>query len=112
MKGDKLLQKNDQSDASNIADSPRDDLNPIANIISTLAEHYDREPGFMRTGMGFQVLHADWPAYPEGEGLRSALETMADFPLGTVFRRIDNIDLCSLFIAEDGRKGDLFDKGR
>ena len=44
-------------------------------------------------------IHADWPAYPEGYGIRSALEALAQFESDTEFEPIDYIDQCTLFVV-------------
>jgi hypothetical protein len=49
----------------------------------------------------FEAIHADWPAYPVGHGADVALETLGCFPEGTHFRAIDNIDRCTLFLAQE-----------
>jgi hypothetical protein len=51
--------------------------------------------GFMWTKGGFEVLHANWSAYPPGRGLEQALATLADFPPGTIFYGVDTIDALS-----------------
>ena len=73
-------------------------------MVLALAAKFRSHPGFMWTDVGFEVLHADWPAYPIGHGLRPALQTLAEFPFGTRFWKLDQIDKCCLFIV--GRKPD------
>jgi hypothetical protein len=46
------------------------------------------------------AIHADWPAYP-GQGTGDALYDLCQFPHGTTFRSIDDIDRCVLFVASD-----------
>jgi hypothetical protein len=83
---------------------------PLAALVTGLAKQFLGHPGFMWSDDGFEVLHADWPAYPRGHGLRAALSALADFPSSESFYRIDSIDRCSLFLV--GRKPDrnAFDK--
>jgi len=77
----------------------------IDPIFKTLIEH----PGFQWTHSGFQVLHADWPAYPSGHGVRAALAALSDFPDDIDFFPIDRIDNCTLFVVGTV-KGDEFSK--
>ena len=76
----------------------------LEGLITTFAASFSSHPGFMLTDVGFEVLHADWPAYPIGHGLRPALQTLAEFPFGTRFWELDQIDQCCLFIV--GHKPD------
>lgn len=48
---------------------------------------------------GVMGIHANWPAYPLEFGGRSLLMALASFPVGTAFRRIDDVDQCALFLA-------------
>lgn len=82
----------------------------LLQFIDSMASHFLDHPGFMWTGDGFEVLHADWPAYPIGHGIRNALSRFADFPLDTQFSAIDNIDQCTLFIVKGIRHGGEYDK--
>lgn len=84
----------------------------ITKIIDGMAAHLIDYPGFMWTGGGFEVLHADWPAYPSGHGLRNALATLADFPSETKFFPIDNIDQCTLFVVGEVPRGQEHDEKR
>ena len=43
-------------------------------------------------------INADWPAYP-GRGTGDALYDLCQFPHGTTFQPIDDIDGCVLFVA-------------
>jgi hypothetical protein len=45
------------------------------------------------------AIHADWPAYPCAPGGGHALFDLAQFPQGTLFEPIDDIDRCVLFSA-------------
>ncbi len=67
----------------------------IHSLAATLADH----PGFMLTAGGFEVLHADWPAYPQGHGVRTALANLGEFPADTTFFAVDRIDQCTLFVV-------------
>lgn len=75
---------------------------PLDDLVQILAEDFSTHPGFMSAPGGFEVLHADWPAYPPGHGVSVALRVLAEFPPGTPLYRIDEIDRCSLFVV--GRK--------
>src|SRR5262249_35060443 len=55
---------------------------------------------------GFEILHADWPAYPRGHGIRSTLNALAEYPRNTRFFPIDNIDQCTLFAVGEKPKQD------
>lgn len=60
----------------------------------------DQFAGFLGlTSRGVIAIHTDWPAYPREHGWAAALLTFGDFPIGTKFRCIDNIDQCALFLA-------------
>jgi hypothetical protein len=54
--------------------------------------------GYWHRGTYVVGIHADWPAYP-GPGTGNALYDVCQFPHGTVFTPIDDIDRCVLFIA-------------
>jgi hypothetical protein len=71
----------------------------VEAIIKTLAERLSDHPGFLPGNFGFEVIHADWPAYPLGHGTWVALMTLADFPRDTRFYSVDTIDECTLFVA-------------
>lgn len=63
-----------------------------------------RHPGFLgyESGSGYIVaIHADWPAYPGPPGPAMALFYLCQFPRSTRSRKIDEIDWCVLFVAED-----------
>jgi hypothetical protein len=77
-------------------------LKSMDSLVDELATKFIGHPGFMWTSGGFEVLHADWPGYPWGHGVRAALASLADYPTGTRFYQLDSIDYCSLFSA--GRK--------
>src|SRR5262245_60340752 len=82
----------------------RDSPHSLDNVIQSLAEHFSTHPGFMWTTGGFEVLHADWPAYPPGHGIRITLRVLTAFPPGPPLYRVDDIDQCSLFVV--GRRPD------
>jgi hypothetical protein len=53
-----------------------------------------------QTGSGaILAIHADWPAYPCPPGGAHGLFDLAQFPQGTQFEPIDDIDRCVLFVA-------------
>ena len=60
----------------------------------------DKHPGYLGlTSRGVILLHADWPIYPEEHGPDLALIWLTAFPPKTIFKRIDDIDRCNLFLA-------------
>jgi hypothetical protein len=82
----------------------------LTSLLESLASRFLDHPGFMRFGGGFEILHANWPAYPTGHGIKNALSVLADFPSNTEFFAIDNIDQCTLFVAGKMPKENEFDK--
>lgn len=59
---------------------------------------------------GIIAIHADWPIYPPGIGWRIALKTLGNFPDGTIFYEVDDIDRCKLLINKEPQKlSDPFD---
>jgi hypothetical protein len=75
----------------------RDGEDAPVTAVRDLAVAFAHHPGFMWTESGFEILHADWPAYPIAHGLRAALYTFGDYPTSTRFFSVDNIDACTLF---------------
>lgn len=70
-------------------------------------------PGFLGvTSRGYIAIHADWPIYPEEHGADLALLWLTAFPEGTSFCPIDDIDRCSLLLADtmNVNRVDPFDK--
>lgn len=69
-------------------------------------------PGYLGwTSKGVIAIHADWPTYPAEHGAEIALIGLGQFPIGTVFRQIDDIDQCFLFLAgKPLRPEDPFDE--
>lgn len=70
-------------------------------------------PGFFGlTSQGVIAIHADWPIYPEEHGADLALLWLTIFPRSTKFKRIDDIDRCSLFLADVkcSNRADPFDE--
>jgi hypothetical protein len=57
-------------------------------------------PGLLGYG-GIIAIHADWPNYPSGIGWEIALKSLGNFPLGTKFYEVDDIDRCKLLVNED-----------
>ena len=56
-------------------------------------------PGYLGwTSQGVIAIHADWPAYPAEHGSDIAILTLGNFPRGSFFSKIDDIDQCILFI--------------
>lgn len=74
-------------------------LSEIEELVDTVAQQFVSHPGFMWASGGFEILHADWPAYPRGHGVSVSIRAMTEFPLGTGFFPIDNIDQCTLFVV-------------
>lgn len=69
----------------------------------------DKFPGFLGYG-GIIAIHANWPMYPPGIGWKIALKTFGNFPKGTFFYEVDDIDRCKLLINQDPHKlSDPFD---
>jgi hypothetical protein len=62
----------------------------------------DDHPGNLGSvgGTLLTILHADWPAYPEGNGPDFALFHLTAFPPDTEFLEVDDIDQCMLFMAD------------
>lgn len=60
-------------------------------------------PGWFGAGYGggIMAIHADWPAYPCAPGGGHGLFDLAQFPKGTRFEPISDIDRCVLFSAYD-----------
>lgn len=57
-------------------------------------------PGYVGwTSQGVIAIHADWPAYPAEHGWDVALVSFGNFPRGTQFIAIDDIDRCVLFLV-------------
>jgi hypothetical protein len=57
----------------------------------------ENHPGYLGlTSRGVVAIHADWPAYAIGHGAAYALERLGQFPEGTSFFGIDDIDQCVL----------------
>jgi len=59
----------------------------------------DHRGFFGITSQGAIAIHADWPMYPEEHGADLALAWLTALPNGTAFERIDDIDRCSLLLA-------------
>lgn len=59
---------------------------------------------------GIIGIHADWPIYPPGIGWKVALKTLGNFPDGTIFYEVDDIDRCKLLMNKEPQKlSDPFD---
>jgi len=91
-------------------ESNEDQKDELEKAIDLLASSFTDHPGFMWTNTGFEVLHADWPAYPNGHGYKQVLAALADFPADTNFYPVDNIDRCTLFVAGKMPKKDPYHK--
>ena len=77
----------------------------LEDTINALGRSFASHPGFI-IDAGFEILHADWPAYPRGHGIRSTLSALAEYPQNTKFFPIDNIDQCTLFALGEKPKQD------
>jgi len=63
--------------------------------MSTIFGH----PGYLGwTSNGVIAIHADWPAYAVEHGLGYSLLSLGQFPPGTKFSLIDDVDRCFLFV--------------
>jgi hypothetical protein len=82
----------------------------LEKAIDFFAAGFTDHPGFMWTNTGFEVLHADWPAYPNGHGYKQVLATLAEFPTDVEFYPVDNIDRCTLFVADKIPKNEPYNK--
>lgn len=70
----------------------------------------DKFPGLLGYG-GIIAIHANWPMYPSGIGWQIALKDLGNFPAGTDFYEIDDIDRCKLLVNEEPKKlSDPFDR--
>lgn len=69
-------------------------------------------PGYLGwTSRGVIAIHADWPTYAIEHGKEYALERVGQFPRGTTFFRISDIDQCILFrVGERHPRKDDFDE--
>lgn len=69
-------------------------------------------PGYFgMTSRGVVAIHADWPAYPIEHGWQIAVLTLGAFPQGTEFKQVDDIDGCSLMLAQGyGDYSDPYDE--
>lgn len=69
-----------------------------------------QHPGYLgyggAAGEFIVAIHADWPAYPGPPGGLDALYDLGQFPHGTTFTKLDDIDQCVLFVAADYARGD------
>lgn len=83
---------------------PSGDDVSFEETIATLGRSFSTHPGFMWTDTGFEILHADWPAYPRGHGATVTLRVLAEYPRETRFFPIDNIDRCTLFVVGEKPK--------
>jgi uncharacterized protein Ymh len=77
------------------------DSDAMMDVVDLMAKTLREHPGFIWTASGFEVLHADWPAYPPGHGARVALTALTGFPEGVDFFRLDWVDSCTLFVVGD-----------
>ena len=71
----------------------------LNTLIEDVAQKFHSHPGFMIDEHSIKILHADWPAYPVGQGFRQALRAFGEFPSSTRFYPIDQVDMCTLFVV-------------
>lgn len=64
---------------------------------------FDKFPGLLGYD-GIIAIHANWPMYPPGIGWKTALKTLGNFPIGTRFYEVDDIDRCKLLINQEAHK--------
>lgn len=63
-----------------------------------------QHPGYLGwTSQGVVAIHADWPAYATEHGVGYALMSLGQFPLGTKFTLLSDIDECFLFVVDNNR---------
>jgi len=60
----------------------------------------EKFPGMLGYG-GIIAIHADWPIYPTGIGWEIALKSLGNFPQGSRFYEVDDIDRCKLLTNEE-----------
>lgn len=60
----------------------------------------DNFEGFLGYG-NIIAIHANWPIYPAGIGWEIALRALGNFPIGTKFYEVDDIDKCQLFLNRE-----------
>lgn len=63
----------------------------------------DQFPGLLGYG-GIIAIHANWPMYPKGIGWEIAIKTLGNFPNGTLFYEVEDIDKCKLLINQEPQK--------
>jgi hypothetical protein len=72
----------------------------VEHALKNIGNRFLDHPGFMWSDGGFKVLHADWPLYSIGRGVAPTSAELGDLPPGSEFFPIDDIDGCTLFVAE------------
>jgi hypothetical protein len=56
-----------------------------------------------RSPNSLTIMHAGWPSYPTGDGLVSAVSTLAEYPQNTKFYCLSRIDNCTLYLVNEPR---------
>ncbi|MBI3611154.1 MAG: hypothetical protein HY204_10705 [Nitrospirae bacterium] len=103
------MERKEPNQASDRLPSGRDQAAvSLGDVIDTLGRSFASHPGFMWTGSRFEILHADWPAYPRGHGITITLRVLAEYPRDTEFFSIDSIDQCTLFAVGEKPKQDPY----
>ena len=77
----------------------------LASFVERFVTSFQNHPGYLGfTSQGVIAIHADWPVYPTEHGWEVALETLGNFPEGTLFKKLDDIDHCYLLLVGDPEK--------
>jgi hypothetical protein len=64
-----------------------------------MANKISNHPGYLGwTSQGVLLIHADWPAYATEHGVGYSLLSLGQFPQGSMFTLLDDIDQCFLFV--------------
>lgn len=73
-----------------------------------------KHPGYLGiTSRGVILIHADWPAYAIEHGIGYSLLSLGQFPPGSCFTLLDDIDQCFLFVlGEAPARGAAFAEQR
>lgn len=88
------------------------DKDKLALFVERFVTSFQDHPGYLGlTSQGVIAIHADWPVYPAEHGWQVALETLGNFPEGMLFKQLDDIDRCYLFLGGAPlNKKDLYDE--
>lgn len=88
------------------------DDDKLGLFVKRFVRSFQNHPGYLGlTSQGVIAIHADWPVYPTEHGWEVALEALGNFPEGTVFKKLDDIDHCYLlFVGDPGKEKDPYDE--